>query len=267
MSVIRLTESDLRRVVRNVLSESVLLSEGYSAKHFESQVREIADDFWKFKDTQPGEDVVQSKYPITISLKPFFNNGEVSEKYLQDKTYQIRLFFDKRLNASNVDGSFKPDFMGYDGLSQISIKIFLNTPYESLYSALLHEVTHLVDYLIKQCRNTNTHTYPINKMLSMRIPRNIAFILYALWGHTEFNAWQSSYKVGSNNDDDYFNALMGALKMANDNYGEREWSMVRNYVAEVTSNQSLMNKSPMEFKNYFIKTSFNLLKKMVRKYY
>ena len=41
MPVIRLTENDLHRIVRMVLSESMLLSEGYSGKYFEQQIRDL----------------------------------------------------------------------------------------------------------------------------------------------------------------------------------------------------------------------------------
>lgn len=267
MSVIRLTEGDLRRVVRNVLSESMLLSEGNSARHFETQIKAIADDFWEHKDECQWSDVRSVSYPIVVSLKPFFKEGEVSEYYMKDSEYHIKIYYDTRRDSDRVEGSFTDEFMSNNQLNQIWITVYKNCSFDDLYSVLVHEVTHLVDYLIKECKNQTMHKYPINRMQKLGISTNIVGILYWLWNTTEFNAWKSTYKTGLSSGDEYFERIMNALRSANNNNDEEEWSRVRDYVAQVTSNPSIANKSPMAFKDYFIKTSFRQVKKMVRKYY
>lgn len=275
MPVIRLTENDLHRIVRMVLSESMLLSEGYSGKYFEQQIRDIVQDFWQFKDNASESDakpgrfktrlgVIDKSYPITISLKPFFKDGEVDQYYLDDKTYNIHLYYDKRGDGEGISGAFHPDFMGYDNLGQISIKIWRNTPINSLYTTLIHEVTHLVDYLISEAKSNYVHKYNINHMVRLGIPRCVAVLLYALWGNSEFNAWQSNYKISGDNA--HFETMMGALRQADAINDEDEWAAVRDFLAQ-SINKPIANKPPMSFKNYFIKTSFKLLKKMVKKYY
>ena len=104
-------------------------------------------------------------------------------------------------------------------------------------------------------------------MQALDVPTYIQWILYTLWNTTEFNAWKSTYNINFDGGDEYFNNLMGALQKAN-NYNDLEgWSYIRDVVSKSATNLSLSNKSPLDFKNYFIKTSFNRLKKMVKKYY
>lgn len=267
MSVIRLTEGDLRRVVRDVLSESMLLSEGYSGKYFEGQIKSIAWDFWSHKDDVRGSDVRSVSYPIVVSLKPFFKEGEVSEYYMKDIEYHVRIYYDTRRDSDRVEGSFSEEFMSNNQLNQIWITVYKNCSLNDFYSVLVHEVTHLVDYLIRECKNQTMHKYPIKKMRRLGISANISGILYLLWNNTEFNAWKSTYKTGFSNDDEYFERTMNALRDVNNNNNENEWAIVRDYVAQSMDNPSIANKSPMAFKDYFIKTSFKLIKKMVKKYY
>ena len=87
-----------------------------------------------------------------------------------------------------------------------------------------------------------------------------------LWGSSEFNAWQSSYKHIAKNVD----ITEWAIRKLREAYSindEETWDKVKLYVALQKPNLNIHNKSAMEFKNYFIKTSFKLIKKMVKKYY
>ena len=61
--------------------------------------------------------------------------------------------------------------------------------------------------------------------------------------------------------------LMSYLKEAYNLNDEDIWRKIQSFVVGRAPNLlRLENKSPMAFKDYFIKTSFKLIKRMVRKY-
>ena len=261
MSKIRLTEDNLRRVVREVLSE------GYSAKYFESQIWWIVEDFWQFKDTPTTERYLSKSYPIVISMRPFFRDGEVDERYLGDTEYHVKLYINTEDESNHIDGGFTPDFISNNQLNQISICIGQSTEKKSLFSVLKHEVTHLVDYVIKMCKNQTMHQYPVKRMRRLGIPKYAMLILYTLWNTSEFNAWHTTYNTDTPTDDVHFENIMKALNMLNSNNNEEDWTLIRDYVAQTTGNPMIARKTTTGFKNYFINTSFKLIKKMVKKYY
>lgn len=256
----------MRRAIRNVLSESSLLTEGYSGKYFDSQIRDIVNDFmmlkhrYHFDRSFSGEP--SKYYNISISLKPFFNEGDnIDTEYLVEKDYRIKLIYLPSDNSSEPRGEHTPR-------SRTRIMLFI--PHlaneNTIYSVLLHEVTHLVDDLIKTAKGHNSHKYPVNLMRREQLPQCIMRLLYHLWGSSEFNAWQASYATDErlkNLDESMLSYLREAYRI-ND---EDVWRKVQSFVVGRAPNLSrLENKSPMAFKDYFIKTSFKLIKTMVRKY-
>lgn len=266
MAVIRLTEGDLHRIVRRVLSESMLLTEGYSGKYFGSQIRDIVDDFmmlkyrYHFDGSFSGEP--SKYYNIFISLKPFFKVGDnIDPELLAGKDYRIKLIYLPSDDSSEPRGEHTPR-------SRTRIMLFI--PHlaneNAIYSVLLHEVTHLVDDLIRTAKGHNSHKYPVNLMYREKLPQCIMRLLYHLWGSSEFNAWQASYATNERlkNLDEQ---LMSYLKEAYNLNDEDVWRKIQSFVVYRAPNLlRLENKSPMAFKDYFIKTSFKLIKRMVRKY-
>ena len=266
MAIIRLTEGDLRRAIRNVLSESSLLTEGYSGKYFDSQIRDIVSDFmmvmyrYHFDGSSNGE--TSKYYNISISLKPFFKEGDnIDPEFLVEKDYRIKLIYLPFDDSSEPRGEHTPR-------SRTRIMLFI--PHlaneNAIYSVLLHEVTHLVDDLIKTAKGHNSHKYPVGLMSREQLPQCIMRLLYHLWGSSEFNAWQASYATDERmkNLDEQ---LMSYLKEAYNLNDEDIWRKIQSFVVGRAPNLlRLENKSPMAFKDYFIKTSFKLIKRMVRKY-
>lgn len=270
MAIIRLTEGDLRRAIHNVLSESMLLSEGYSGKYFDSQIVRITNDFMQFKEmVDNGQTQNRAQYyPITISLRPIFGNSgsSVDGCYLEDKNYKIRFFYKCIEPGHVVNASYNPLALYREGGCHIEVYPVSGSVWNDVYTALLHEVTHLVDDLIKNCKNHNAPTYPNRQMKLVGIPECIKMLLYMLWSNTEFNAWQASYKqVMGNMDITEF--MLDLLRKCSEINDEEVWDKVRMFVGTHHVMSSIYQKSPSGFKNYFIKTSFKLIKKMIKKYY
>ena len=128
MSKIGLTEGNLKRVIREVLSESVLLSEGYSGKYFDEQIREIVQQFMEYKTIvdngrhQMIRNVPQT-YTIRVSLRPFFTEDEsVDKDYLVDKDYKVRISYTRQDGGDFVKGGFNPLSLSRPGAVNITIR-------------------------------------------------------------------------------------------------------------------------------------------------
>lgn len=268
--MITINENNLRNIVRSVISESIVLTEGYSAKHFDDQIRNITDEFMEYKDAVDDAQCrnIPQYYPITISLRPFFNgtDRDVEYHYLEDTDYSIKIAYRRIEQGHLVGGSYNPYSLYEKRKYNIELRVPHDAKWEDVYTTLLHEVTHLVDDLIKNCKGHNAPTYPYKQMELANIPDCVRRILYMLWSNTEFNAWQATYKQVIGNADVTEWAIR-KLKEANEINDEDVWNNVRLYVSMHNPTSNINNKSAMAFKDYFIKTSFKLIKKMVRKYY
>lgn len=119
---------------------------------------------------------------------PFFKNGEVPSKYRRNKSYYIKIKYDWEKTDHIVTGFYNPKL-----LHKTDFQICLTVPKEAsdsdLRSSLMHEVTHLVDDLIKECKSIKTSEYSNIQMKNNGIPKCIRIVLYLLWTNTEFNAW------------------------------------------------------------------------------
>ena len=259
MRTIIINESDIRRIVRSVLNE------GYSGKHFDSQIRDIANEFMEYKDAVDCGNIrnLPQYYTISISLRPFFGNqGDAAF----DNDYSIKITYRRNEPGGIIGGSYNPFSLQNNRRYNIEVRTASDVTYNDIYVTLLHEVTHLVDDLIKNQKGHKSGNFPYTQMKIAEIPDCIRRILYMLWGSSEFNAWQSSYKHIAKNVD----ITEWAIRKLREAYSindEETWDKVKLYVALQKPNLNIHNKSAMEFKNYFIKTSFKLIKKMVKKYY
>ena len=103
-------------------------------------------------------------------------------------------------------------------------------------------------------------------MEDARLPKYARMLLYSLWTNTEFNAWQTSYKQVAG-EKDWLDVLISYLDEAYKSNDIAEWSAIQQFVALKTKSKKIQGKSIAVFKDYFIKTTFKKLKKMVKKYY
>ena len=246
-----------------------IIQENYSSHHFSQQISDIAKKFMEFKslvDRMGGYYRMWEVYPIKISLKPFFK-GKIPPKYRKEKEYYIKIRYENKDNGRVVTGYYVPGLLHKTDY-QIVLNVPLNATYDDVYTSLKHEVTHLVDDIIIEYTGYKSYDYHDNKMMKLELPKFARMLLYALWSNTEFNAWQSNYQqmygtVGM----DWLDILMDYLNKANESNDEEEWRSIQRYVAFRTMSEKIGQKSPMAFKDYFIKTTFKRLKQMVKKYY
>lgn len=246
-----------------------LLNEHSSSRHFEKQIDMISCNFMQLKyiaDKTGNYKILQKLYPIQISLKPFFNeNDNIPKEYLQERTFLIKINYNHENEGIQVTGRYKPNELN-KATNQITLNVPKYARYHDLASAIHHEVTHLVDDLIRICTNYKTYYYSDKKMTDFKLPKFARVILYTLWSNTELNAWTNNHKYIFKNMT-WTDYIMKYLKEANNTNDEEQWDRIKIYVAFIMDRRKFLYKKPLDFKKYFINTSFNKLKKMVKKYY
>lgn len=248
-----------------------IIQENYSSRHFSQQISDIAKRFMGFKsmvDEMGGCCRMWQVYPIKISLKPFFKDG-LPPKYRKEGEYRIQIYYKDKDDSSKVTGYYIPGFLHKN---EYHVQIVLNVPsnatYDDVYTSLEHEVTHLVDDIIKEYAGYKSYDYPNRKMDAEGLPKFARMLLYSLWSNAEFNAWQANYQqMYGTAGIDWLDCMMHYLNRANESNDEEEWRVIQQFVATRTKSEKIRRKSPMAFKDYFIKTTFKKLKRMVEKYY
>lgn len=256
------------------IKESVgksLLKEACAADHFRDQLEHISKTV-KYRLDNTGVEV--SIMVANLSIEPFYRNEkwfqenyETLKNYVKQRDYIIGVVYERhKTDTGECTGSFNPRIIdeGNGDFPSIIIRIPLNAEVKDIYEALSHEVTHLLDYLIQKFTGYTTHNFYNRDMRENDLPQFAIAILYSLWSTTEFNAWKT---IIPERRDTFFEAIMYNLQAANNDNNEEDWDLIRFYVGHTQSNRKIFNMSPIQFKKYFITTSFNLLKKMVRKYY
>ena len=255
----------IRRHNRPQLSENRIvrgfLLESYSAKHFSEQISAIVNDFMRFKKKTDrmniSRDIVKD-YTVNVSLKPFFmGDNNIPQRYLRNNKFRIAIVYRQQEANGFANGVYQQGSLHSDG-PHICVFATLNSTYRNIYGTLMHEMTHLVDDLIRECKGNKSYKYPVMSMAQFGVPSYAAVLLYNLWANTEFNAFQAS-------DEDRFEELMKCLEMAHNSNDPREWMLIQVCVATVTKNEKYKKMDTWQFKRYFIKTSFKLLKKFVKK--
>ena len=88
--------------------------------------------------------------------------------------------------------------------------------------------------------------------------------MYFLWDTSEFNAWQAFVNLNTDLFNEHFEKIMKYLNEANEINDEETWNKVKNYLAKKIGSR-IENKTPFWVKKYFITTSFNKLKKFIKK--
>lgn len=262
--------------IRGIIHECIyrylgnnIIQENYSSRHFSQQMSDITKRFMEFKsmvDRMGGYYRMWQAYPIKISLKPFFKDG-LPQKYSKEGEYHIQIRYKDKDDSSKVTGYYVPGFL-HKNEYQIVLNVPSNATYDDVYTGLEHEVTHLVDDIIQEYTEYKSYDYPNRKMMELKLPKFARMLLYALWSNAEFNAWQANYQqMYGTAGIDWLDYLMHYLNKANESNDEEEWLAIKRYVVFRTMSEKIARKSPMAFKDYFIKTTFKKLKQMVKKYY
>lgn len=264
---IRLTEGSLKKMIKECINS--VLNENYSARHYSNQISDITKKFLSFKDMVDrlgGYYRTWEGYGIKISLKPFFDKkSNIQPKYRRDKEYYIRINYDYQKSGNVVTGFYNPNKLHKTDF-QIELTVPSQAQYDDIFYSIEHEVTHLIDDLIKESKGLHTHSFPTIQMENASLPKYARMLLYILWTNTEFNAWQANFRQMCG-DKDFLEVMIKYLNDANNSYDENEWLNIQSFVSNKIKDNRLQQIRPLSFKNYFIKSSFKLLKKMVKKYY
>jgi len=258
-----------------IIAQSIdrVIYEGYSGVHFEDQI-----DYAVIPKTVKWLQAIKSGIPnvaksiyssFYINLIPFIKNKNV----FKDKNSTISV----RVQINNIGNDYKIhkgiEAMTYINGNGFAIVVNINpiVDISILRDTLKHELTHSVDHLISNICNYKINRHQLNSFDAYsNIPYEIKFIMYCLWDTTEFNAWQTSYKYASGGFNEFIEQLMNYLRKANDNNDPNVWSELRYYLIEKSSLGSSgdrdFRRSPLQaVKKYFITTSFNKLKKYIKK--
>lgn len=274
------TDENKENKIDNIITECIcrylsnnVIQEGYSSYHFSQQISEIVEQFLSFKTMV--DRIIEKTgyyyqmwqgYGIKISLKPFFSNiAAIPAKYRRNKEYYVRINYNNKDEGHFVSGGYNPKLLHKTDF-QIQLNVPFNATYQDIYTTLQHETTHLIDDIIQECKGYKSYVYPNQQMEDARLPKYARMLLYSLWTNTEFNAWQASYKQVAG-EKDWLDVLMSYLDEAYKSNNIAEWSAIQQFVALKTKSKKIQGKSIAVFKDYFIKTTFKKLKKMVKKYY
>lgn len=136
---------------------------------------------------------------------------------------------------------------------------------ETIKSVLLHELTHAVDALISKVTGYKTNSHQPND--TFMFGQEVSIILYRLWDTSEFNAWQS---YGDLNN--FVETTMEYLEKANEINDTHFWEALGGYLMMNHLIGRGVKMSPRNMRNgarvkkYFINTSFNKLKKFIKKF-
>lgn len=237
------------------------LTEGRtSGSHFSDQIHDIVNQVFKRLEERGSTPFYTT---ITLPLDSF----SIQNGYVQD--YLIYIYFDDYDKENDeATGTFS---MSRRAPIHITVPVNDKVGYAQVYETIEHEVTHLVDYLIQERVGYKYYNHYPDIIRDYNVPHFAEILLYILWSTTEFNAYKN------NSDKDfYFNALMNHLTTAYNNNNEEDWSNIRQYILNCPYNKrsnlepyrnKISKMNLYQFKNYFIKTSLNKLKKMVKKYY
>jgi len=263
-------------VLDEVVARAMMLAcpgrvdEGYGDKYFMDIAGKMTEKVIEFVnryddgDIPAGNDAYILTFPLDLGCIGI-NPGNVVKN---DKGVAKFKFMFKYLPGERTGGI--PYGGNYEGLrtADEGVQLILNIPgdvdHNALRVGIVHEITHLVDDMVNIVKGYRLYHYNRADMKEYGLDSAIEVLLYCLWDTTEFNAWKASHQYNGTGLD-YTHVLMSMLSFANDINDEKAWEKARDYSNE--RNDLGFNGTPAQFKHYFIKTTFRLIKKMVRKYY
>jgi len=259
------------RKIDRIIRESIdrVITEGYSGKYLEGQVDDFVKELSDWINRYAKKQNNPISFPGTFYLDPKIINlyspvGSYGEEdiqifcnvcYTPDTTYY----------KDGCSGSTKFNFDEY-GQLESRINIYFDNTFNiiAIKSFILHELTHCIDNFIRiKSRPKKFHRHSITGELmnSKNFPFPIKLLFYHLWDNTEFNAWQTYY------DKDWLvNRLIDSLKKANEINENMVWIKVHHYLMQSKIKpMGCYETNILGVKKYFIKTSFKLLKKFIKK--
>ena len=229
---------------------------------------------------------------ISINLKPFKTDRDLMQKkYLSGNKIPVDVVIDYGDDASE-EVSGKSVRSG--GSFRIKLFVSSNTTYDRIFYAMLHEVTHSVDKLMKDYMDSWTGArigsdgkpHSIGKYRGYHhqvreengLPTWMQYIMYYLWDTAEFTAYQSNYQSVYGDLSTFVERLMELLEKAQQCNDPEIWEDFKDYFTTTNSlptfgdtpvqdphKKDFRNVSWKNAKKYFIKTSFNKLKKFIQK--
>ena len=239
-------ESKLRSIIKGCIRN--VLNEGYSSKGKQEEIVSIAKEIYN-AIIENG----QTSYNTSLKSK------------IDDNSWAV----------TNVNAILSDEDYAYANRRGVTIEITKNTDLNTIAKLLMHEFTHIFDTRInKKTRFNDGDLYSgVNNMYD--IPRSIRDIVYHLWIPTEFNAFQTTYDFRDENFNAMFERFMGYIEEAynmpttkslgwKDNY-EEKWKTIQ-YQLRGHLPRKYQKCNAETFKEYFIKKSMMLLKKLVKKW-
>jgi hypothetical protein len=225
--------------IDKIITESInkVITEGYSGKYAED---------WINKELIP---------KIGRWLKKVKANKLDADRSFSSFVYTNGLWFDKKcsmiMRGKNtyivtVKLNYFPDKIFNNGVGGVThtpqdlndrnIEILFNVNKEaglpSIYRALLHEFTHVVDFITGR-KKGNDGYFGYNHQIEgdSSLPDCIVWLLYFLWDTSEFNAWQANVNSDTDLFNQHFEQIMKYLNKANEINDEKTWNNVREYLA------------------------------------
>lgn len=223
-------ERIIENVINNFINNIEKINEGFSAMKNSSEIDKIVKTLLlKYKRGNSNKVSIQTNIdglPIYITLK--FTNNE------------------------GIQGGF------YNGT--INIIAQYGTSVNLIKQTLEHEITHLLDKNIQSNTSYKAYKHQYNNFPE-NLNENIAEILYSLWDTSEFNAWQTS-RFDPQKVTDAFVERLKELEVDND---IETWQVLKDYFIDVFGKDKWTNKPLTSVKKYFLKISYDRIKKFSEK--
>ena len=276
---------NIDRIIRESINK--VITEGYGAVHLEDQIEKRIQPLMNWIESCNNGTCKQLTVndEFKINLKPYQKDGI----YMQQK-------FQKNSKV-HVTYTYKPDKVYDTGviavtknryhrkLREIYIDFFIGKTADAnaIRSALKHELTHAMDVRTDEWLNgffngtTKFHQHQLLTNEYQEIPNELKELMYMLWDTSEFNAWQTSYSLKAGGFNGFVEMIMNYLRKAESINDPKVWSAVRAYLVSKNTNFFFganfgqrgnrdFRRTPLPaVKKYFITTSFNKLKKFIKK--
>ena len=261
----------MRKIDRNI-RESIdnVITEGYSGRYAENWIKEkimpqISRWLKKVKANKPDTDRSFSSVVYTNG-KWFDKKCSMIMRGPNVYTVFVKLcYFPDKIFSDGVGGVTRTPRSSNDKNIEIMFNITKEAELPSIYRALLHEFTHVVDFIIGRKKgNGGCFGYSHQIEGDNSLPDCIAWPMYFLWDTSEFNAWQTEVNYDTDLFNKHFEQIMKYLSDANKINDEETWNNVKNYLVGKIGSR-IENKTPAGVKKYFIDTSLKLLDKFTKK--
>lgn len=273
---------DIRQIIHEEVNK--LITEGYSGKIVEKKLEELYMPIYNWLTgcyatyCKTGEDEFSQDYHCVFQLGDILGN-EVgnTERLRRDIPIMFTIIYRPTVEIEgNIAARTRSGEVFGNLITLIDLCVCKEINMDNIMNVLLHECTHVIDKHIQKFKGTSSSQRVHQPgQMPKYLPVYIQKILYMLWDTNEFNAWQVSYRnLGDLSD--YVQDLMNCLELANRNNNKLVWRMLKNHLVReqqrtttggqtFVAGRDLSNTPLPAIKKYFITTSFNKLKKFIKK--